>query len=214
MGDGFGTIVSRYQVEQAVLTVLQSTPPGGSGPLIVYYLAEVERQNGLAAQTLPIPPGQNSYRGGVDGDTLMAEWFPMITVIAQPSGKANYLDRYTVEQTYSIKILATVGDDDEDTARMISDHYGAAIAKALIDFGSLGGIATGTRLVDSPSVAPLDSQARQVLRSTVTFETLIAPVFTTQTPEVWPASPYATPTDWPAVQTVDITVTAVPSSST
>lgn len=212
MSATFGTITSLYQVEQAVLSTLQTPPPGGTGPLLIYYLAEVERQNNLAAQTLPVPPGPSSYRGGVDASTMMAEWFPMVTVVAQPVGAPNYLDRYTVGQTYRVMLHATVGDDNEDTARMIADHYGAALAKLLIDFGNLGGVATNTRMTASPSTALLDAQARQVLRSTVTFETMIAPAFTVQTPETWPASPYTVPTAWPTVQAVDVTVSATAPS--
>lgn len=212
MTDSFGTIVARWQVEQAILSTLQAIPPSpATAPTIVYYLAEVERQMGLSPRTLPLPPGPNSYRGGTDGVTMMAEWLPMIHAIAQPIGKVEYLDRYTAAQPYKLQMLCTVGDDDEDMARMIADAYGAAVARALLDFGALGGLASGTMLTAAPSVAPLDARdARQVMRSSLTLETLIAPVFTVGAPSVWTADPYAPPAAEPQVQTVTTTVTAQP----
>lgn len=206
----FGVIVSRNQIEAAVLSLLSSPPPasGSSYPLVAYYLAEIERQSGLAAKTFPLPPGPSSYRGGADAMTMLAEWFPMYSVVVQ-SQSTEYLDRFNLAATYKLQVTATVADDSEDTARLYADGLGAAAAKALMDFGSLGGIASSTMLTDAPDIAFLDARdARQVARSTVTAMVSVMPVLQLATPQTWGADPYVDPTAWPTVQTVSTTVTA------
>lgn len=209
MTDVFGPIISRWQVEQAVLNVLQNPPASGlTSPRLVYYLAEIERQNSLGAQTLPVPPGPNSYRGGVDTVTLQAEWFPMLTVVAQPAGKPVAVDTFTYAQSYEISVTATVGDDNEDTARMIADHYGAAVVAAILQNGSLGIGATTTMLARMPSAELLSAVTRQVLRSVAVFTTTIAPAVTNAGPTSWQSNPYSDPSSLPAVDTVNVTVAA------
>lgn len=212
MSDQFGTIVTRWQVEQALIAVLQQPPPSpATGPALVYYLAEVERQMGLPAQTLGAPPGASSYRGGADALTMQPEWFPMVTIVAEPDGAPEYLDAYTVGQSYRARAVCYVGNDSEDTARMVADGYGAAVARCILDFGSLGGLSAQTRLISAPSTEPLDGQnVRQVMVCTVGFSVLIAPVFTLGAPSVWQASPYSAPGSLPTVQTTDVTVAAQP----
>lgn len=210
MSDSLGTLVSLWQVEQALIGVLQDPPPTpATMPRVTYYLAEVERQTGLPPQTLPLPPGPSSYRGGVDADTMMAEWFPMITVIVEPDGAPQYLDGYTVSQVLRAQVVAKTGDDSEDTARMIADAYGAAIARCVLDAGTLGGVAAQTRLTSGPTTSLLDAaNARQVVICTVEFSILIAPMFTLGAPLSWAASPYTTPPALPEVQTTDATIVA------
>lgn len=207
--DGFGTIFGPWTLEQAVLTTLQTPPAGSTSPLIVYYLAELERQMGLTAQTLGQPPGPSSYRGGVDARTFEAEWFPMFHVIVEPTGEPVRLDFYDYAHHFQARIVATAGDDNEDTARMISSSYATAAAKLIIDNASLGIGATETRLVEISRPELLDPvNVRQVVQTAVTFDTLIAPVLTVSTPEPLPASPYTTPTPWPAASTPTVTFTA------
>lgn len=214
MTDQFGVILGRTQIEQAIITLLQSPPPQVTQPRIVYYLAAVERAAGLTPRTLPIPPGPSSYKGGVDARTLRAEWMPMIHVLCQPAGDAERLDKFTYAQAYQLEIVCTYGDDDEDTARMVADHYGAAVAKLIIDEGSLGGIATDTAVTRAADVELLDAnENRQVCRSTVMIDTLIAPILTVGGPVVWGQDPYAPPADWPTVETVNVTITAVPNQT-
>lgn len=206
----FGVIFSRYQLERAILSTLQTPPPGATASLLAYYVAESERQQGLAPQTIPLPPGPSSYRGGVDAGTLMAEWFPMVTVTAQPAGDAQRLDRYTLAQAYEAQVVCTAGDDSEQAARMVADAYGASVAKLIMDFGTLGIGATDTRVTRMADIALLDAtNARQVCRATVHVQTLIAPALETSPPSAWPASPYTPAAQWPTVQTVNnVTVTA------
>lgn len=211
--DQFGPLVSRWSVEQAIIGLLSSPPSivSTTYPLIAYYLAEVERQTGLAPRTLPLPPGPKSYQGGVDALTLQAEWMPMVHVIVQPDGAAMMMDTGTYGQRFECQVVSTAGDDNENTARMVADHYAAAIAGIIAHHGSLGAGATGTTLVETGVVRLLDpEEARQVAQSSVVFSTLIAPMFWTAAPTVLPADPYQQATSWPTVQQVDVTVTARP----
>lgn len=215
MSDVFGLLFSRNQVERALLDLLQNPPVGpndqvGTAPRIVYYLAEVERQTGLTPHTLPTPPGPDSYRGGLDFNTLRAEWFPLLTVLAQPLGDAGALDTTSYGQGYQIQVAATVGDDSEDTARLIADSYGIAVTGAILQHGSLGIGATTTILTRMPSTKLLSPANRQVARSVSVFATQIKPVITNAGPIDWPSDPYAAAGNWPEVETVDVTVDADP----
>jgi hypothetical protein len=210
-GDLFGASVGPWQVEQAVINLLQGVPPDGQAPLLVYYLADQERVLGLPPRTVPVPPGSSSYRGGVDDNTLEAEWFPVVHVVVEPSGAPVRLDWGGYAQSYEVRVTATCGDNDEDIARRASYAYGAAIAQAVIQNGTLGISATNTVLVRAPTGELLNAISnRQVVRTTVTFDTLIAPAFTTLGPASWNFAPYAIASDWPEIQDVSVTVTAVP----
>lgn len=207
MSDEFGPIVSRWQVEQAVIAALNTPPAGSQFSLLAYYLAEVERQTGLPAQTIPLPPGPDSVRGGIDADTFLPEWMPVIHTLCQPSGSTEKLDPYTFAQPYQIQVVCTVGDDDEDQARMFADSYCAAIGALLAQNGTLSGLAIGTQIDTFGQTELLDDHnARQVARSTLTMSALIGPVVSRGGPNMWPSSPYMTPPTWPTVSTVDVTV--------
>lgn len=209
--DEYGPLVSRWQVEQAVLNTLQQPPANDvTYPRVVYYLAEVERMNGLAPRTIPLPPGANSYRGGADFDTMQAEWFPMIHVVANPVGNAEAVDPATYGQAYQVQVAATVGDDDEDTARMYADHYGIAITGCLLQKGSLGGISSSTILERMPNTELLASGARQVARSVMEFTTTVVATVGTSGPTSWPDDPYDDAPVWPVVNEVNVTLTAKP----
>lgn len=212
MTDQLGTIFSRSQLEQAVIDTLQQFPePGGTAPRIVYYLAQMERTQGLTPRTLKPPPGPRSYRGGVDANTMEPEWFPMIHVLAQPTGKAEPFTQYEYGQAYDLQVISTVGDNDEDQARLIADGYAGAVARALADRGSLGIGASGTQITRLGDVQLLDPvNARQVCRTTVRLTTLIAPVMTVGAPSSWADDPYQDPGQLPTVTEVNVTVAAQP----
>ena len=209
----FGTLVSRSAIDQAILTLLSQPPTGGSAPLIVYYLAEIERQLDLVAQTLPVPPGPSSYRSEVDFDTFQAEWLPLIGVDSQPTGQAERHEGGEYGQWYEVRVAAIVADDDEDRARMFADAYGIATAAAILQNGSLGGVASRTVLTRAPDVEYVNPDVRQVSRATVTLQTYVQPVVVdgagAAKPVAWPASPYSVPAGWPDVATVTVTVDGV-----
>lgn len=209
--DQFGPSVGPWTIEGAALASLQDPPAYGlSSPRLVYYLADQERQMGLAAQTLPVPPGPSSYRGGVDAGTLQAEWFPMLHVNVSPMGTPDRPDMLTYGQRWQVTVTATHGDDDPSVARMVAESYGAAVALLFTQYGSLGIGATDTTITQFPRPELLNPvNARQVCRTTVVFETYTAPVAVKRGPVSWPDDPYTAPGDWPQVTTVNVTVDAV-----
>lgn len=206
----FGTLVSPWALERAAIATLQSPPTESTtDPRLVYYLAELERQMGLAAQTLGQPPGPSSYRGGVDADTIQAEWMPCLHVIVSPKGKTENLDAETVAATFTVEVAATAGADDEDQARMLAYCYGLAATACLVQRGSFGlDAVVSTMVTAAPSTRLLDPTVRQVVRATSQLETMVAPIMSRTGPTDWPAAPYIqqSPT-WPEVSEVDITLT-------
>ena len=75
----FGRLVSRASIVQAILTLLTEPPAPGAAPLLLYYLADVERQLGLAPRSLQEPPGPSSYRSEVDFETMQGRNWPSVT---------------------------------------------------------------------------------------------------------------------------------------
>lgn len=211
----FGPITPvAWTVEQGVLSTLQNPPPPNFNvtptlPRFVYYLAEYERQNGLPAKSLGQPPGPKSYRGGVDANTMMPEWFPMLHVQAQPQRTAERVAPTEYVQWYDFAIVATAGDDDEDRARMVAGAYAAAAGLCVLQKGDLGIGATSTVMTRMPNTELLNpDDVRQVVRSTVQFQTLIALVAQQNGPNQWPLDPYATPPEWVEVESIGIDVIA------
>lgn len=168
---------------------------------------------GLAAQTLPVPPGPSSYRGGVDSQTFEAEWFPILHVNVRAIGQPDRPDMVTYGQKWQVTVTSTTGDDDEDTARMVVMAYGAAVTQLIVQNGALGIGATNTVITQFPVPELLNpATARQVCRTVVIFETYTAIAAVQGGPITWPNSPYTPPGDWADISTVDVTVTAVAPS--
>lgn len=215
----FGAVVSRDEIERNVLSLFSTPPPTSSYPLIVYYLAEVERQLGLAARTLPVPPGTNSYRGGLDYNTFTEEWAPQITVIAEPISPVEREEDGKYGCWFSIQVAALVTEGDEDSARTLADRYGAALMMCLAGNAGLG---TRTDFTDGSSVA-FTNQAilqdapettfpnprmRRLCQSTLSMRAYISPIVTEPGPLTFNADPYTDQANWPTITTVDIQLQA------
>lgn len=209
----YGQIVTRRDVEQAVIAQLQAW--------VVPSLAEIERQAGLPPQTIPLPPDPvASYRGGMDFNTFQAGWCPCLITVVQPIGEPEReYGNGTYLQAFEIQVGAVVQDQDEDTARQFADYYGAAVMMALVQHGSLSTFANGnpvavkTVLTGYPTVEFWNPEERRVIRSVVTVHSLIDSVVTESAgPKAPPANPYQLPGSWPTVETVHVTVTPKPLS--
>ena len=189
----YGTLTSRSQVKQAVVNLLSQPPtnantglPASASPMLVYYLAELERQMGLNPHAIPIPPGPASYRVGIDFETWKADDSPLLIVNAQPSGDAvplTSLGEYV--QSYQIQVAAIVesADGDQDEVGLLADLYGTAIMGALIKNGNLGTRTTDagvtepfalkTRLISAPRTEFQSPTNRRFARSVTIVESLI-----------------------------------------
>ena len=210
LADIFAPLVDPWTVEQAILSVLSTPPPGGDAARVIYYLAARERQLGLTAHTLKVPPGPSSYQGGVDAFTLEAEWFPMLHVVVTPDGDAVQLDAMTYGQSFQAIVTATAGDNDENAARQTANALAIAAARCLLDHGSLGIGAVDTSLLRSPSPELLDPNARQVIRAPFTLRTFIAPILTVGAPPSWAPDPYDDPAALFTVLETNVTFDSLP----
>lgn len=211
-----GVLAGAETVKQATIQLLSSPPTDvngdavGTTPLIVSYLAEVERQAGLRPGTLPTPPAADSFYGGVDFESWTQDLLPSIVVVADPVEEPIRFGTGAIGQWFEMQIAAVVQGDNEDAAQAIAAHYGTAIMGAVMQSGYLD----GTELTVAPKVELLeDNMGRVFAMSVLTVRAFLEQVvdaFTGPAPPVdWPSDPYTPPPDWPTVETVSIDVEAM-----
>lgn len=195
-----GRIVSRQNVEQQVLLILQTW-------LESTYLPEVEAQNGLP-DTLVRPPSADSYYGGVDDQTWSENMLPAIIVVAEPTEDAIHLAS-AYQQWFEVQITAVVVGDDENSGRTLADWYGAAIMSAVAQSENLDGFAGNTLLIGFPRVTFVEEppDRREFAQVTAIFHMLISDVVN-ETGR--PAEPGWPPPAINDAETTDVTVTGVP----
>lgn len=203
---GLEPLISTWPVEQAALAVLREWLPT--------YMAETEAQEGMALRSVPRPPGNEFYYGGLDFESEIPGELPVVIVVVKPDRTAEKSARAYV-QAYELKVGAIVIGDSEEEARMRAGVYGSALL-LLGHIGSLGGLATETTLIQAakPEWVSAEQSARRMIRSVLTYQTLVtvldrdaAPAAETlaDAPEVGGSeSPLA---EKPTVETVGITVT-------
>jgi hypothetical protein len=213
MPDVFGSIISRGDVERAVLRLLRTPPEGSTYPLLVYYLAERERQAGLPARTLPVPPAPESFRGTLDFTAYVQDLCPMVLAVVQPVGAPERLEGATYGQWYDVQLGAVIVGTDEDSTRALADEYAASIMAAVLQQGSLGGFAIKTDLSAAPKTEFFDPKQRRLVRSIVGFRTQVAPIVgewggPSRLVPLGP-DPYAEPGVLPTVESVDVTLDAL-----
>ena len=208
----FGPLVGLENVKQAIITLLSQPPTGGDTPLVVYYLAEIERQHGLAARTLTQPPSPDSYYGGIDHLSWDESLLPSIIVITQPTGSPERYGDGTYGQWFESQVAAVVQGNDEDDAQMIAAHYGSALTGALLENGDLGGIADKTELAEAAKLEFLEDPATRVFaRAVVTVRSFVEPIAgDLDSPTNWPTDPYTPSSQPPVAETTDFVVVGEP----
>jgi hypothetical protein len=208
----FGPIIGQDIVKQAVVALLSQPPADGAdAPLLVYYLAQLERVEGLAARTLTSPPAPDSYYPAVDLESWDESMLPSVMVIAEPTGNPERHGDGTYAQWYAVQVGAVVEGDDEPSAQLLAERYGAAMCSALIENGSLGGVAERTVLTASPKVEFVPDTPRTFAQIVLTIETLLDAVVSDETgPPTWANDPYDQPAAPETVQTTGFTVVAEP----
>ena len=162
------SLIGRQNVEQATIAVLQEW--------LDEYLAEVEQQNGLEQGSTPRPPADSSYHGGLDFLTFMQEQMPEVIVACQAAGEAERLGSGDYNQVFELQVAAIVSGQDEDTARLYADLYGAAVMGALLQTKNLGGIADRVRMVEFPRTEFIDPKLRQLAQSVQTLHVAVSQV--------------------------------------
>jgi hypothetical protein len=224
MADTFGPLISDETVQDAVLALLSLPPtddngdPAGGSPLLVYYLAEIERQVGLIQQTLEPPL---VYRGGTDFEVYQGDQSPTVVVVVKPTGAPERFEAGSYGQRFEIQAGVILQGSDQDDGRLRARYYGLAMAAVIAQNADLGPnpydsslkLASETHMTAFPvaEFAADENTSRQIMRSVVSFETLVMPVVVSWAgPESFPTSPYTVPSPWPTVSEVDVTVTDEP----
>jgi hypothetical protein len=195
-----------WNVEQAVLATLKEWMPA--------YLYAVEEQNGLHHKALGRPPAPESYKGGLDWETVEQEWVPAVIVNANPVGEPErsaqiYIQDWQVQ--VGCVVVSREGTDPESSARRTAGLFAAA-TMLLAHHGGLGGFAAEeTLLTGAPKVEFFNPERRDVAVGVTewhVFTELLKPnggptVLKTTEPE----GPYP---EWPESSKDTITVVGEP----
>jgi hypothetical protein len=206
----FGPLRGNADVEFAVLNTIETWLPT--------MLRVLERRHELPAGLLREPPGRNSYVGGLDFESTQADICPMVIVVVNPTGTAER-NSASYGQWFEVEVGTIHIEDTEDEARVMAGHVGTAVMSAVLQHGSLGGLATRTELVSAPVVEFVDPDKRHFSRSRTTFHIFVDGLAnesagpSTPTPPdspQHPADPDGPWTDFPTVVSTPVTLVAEP----
>lgn len=209
MADVFGEIVAPWNVERAVLGVLETWMPA--------YLLNLETKNSFQAKHLGRTPKPSGYRGSLDWQSVKQEWLPAVIVVANPTGEPSRQSTEII-QGFEVEIgcvvLSEEGDDPEGAARMRAGMFATAVMGCLVPRGDLDGFAAEeTVLTGSPEVVFFDDDERKIavgVTKWAVYAQILDPNAGPVTiKEVDPEGPY--PED-PEVLTDRVTTKAVPIS--
>ena len=101
----------------------------------------------------------------------------------------------------------------------MAGHAGTAVMAAIVQHGSLGGLATRTKMTSAPSVSFIDPDKRRLARSLTTFHVFVdgladdsAGTSTPTAPDSpqYPGNPDDPFGDWPTVVNPSVTLVAEP----
>lgn len=195
----FGPLVDPWDVQEAVLATYREWLPT--------YLAEVERQKELDNLALGRPPSPDSYYGGVDFDSWSESETPAVIVTCVPEGAPEHGPEVDT-QGYQVQVGCVVVDVDEDRARMVASHFGAA-SMLLVQQSGLGGLAERIVMSSAPRVEFPNPEDRRVARSVAAFAVWVTPIVNTDAgPTVVPTEPEEPAAEWPTATDVDVTIEA------
>jgi hypothetical protein len=167
-----------------------------------------------------------SLRGPTDVEravlNTLKTWLPtMLRVLERREGLARGTLRPPpgYGQWFEVEVSTTHIEETEDDARVIAGRVGVAVMAAIIQNGSLGGLASRTELVSAPTVAFTDPDKRRVAQSLTTFHVFVDGLVSenagTNTPTPpdspqYPGNPTDPFHDWPVVVTPSVTLVAEP----
>lgn len=196
----YGRIVTGDLVREAVVTHLQTWMPA--------YIAEIARQRGRTT-----PPPIRSWAARVDFTQLAGETTPMLVVVAP--GLANKPRRmgdgnYEVDWAVGIGVV-TMADTEEHTMEL-AELYTAAARAAMLQHGSVSGLAVGVswedeRYDDRTALNMRPDDIRTVAAGQSLFIVAISDVTDAYGGPVAPPDNVGTaPPDWPTANTVIVQV--------
>jgi hypothetical protein len=180
----FGRIVTGSHVEDAAEATLRLWIPT--------YIAEIERQTGRDAGTLPTPRSWSLVSEfGLDPE----DQFPAIVIespgLVESPGRDG---RGTYRAAWDLRIGVVVAARDERATRRLSTTYAAAIQAALLQHPSLGGFAADTSWLDTRYTPIADDAGRTLAAGRTYFRVDVDDVVTAKAgpavPNVDPLDPY------------------------
>jgi len=195
----YGRLIDATQVEDAVEDSLKLWLPA--------YIAEVERQNSMDPQSLPLPA---SYSRVNEFYKWSEDQLPAVLIVSPglaptiPKMKGNGI--YHCWWRVGVAIIAA--GQDRETTRMLAKRYTAAVRGALLqhaglgDFGAEGITWNGERNSDVP-----DDSTRTLGSGACTFDVEVSEVVNARLgPSTPPDDPYVDQ-DWPEAQEFELEVT-------
>jgi hypothetical protein len=191
----FDLVVDGSMVEAAARETLDEWFPT--------YLAELERQRGRDARSLPLP---RSYHTAPTFETWPEDQLPAVVIVSPGLAGAPVKNgRGRMHAPWALGIGVVVSARDQASTNEIAKLYAAAVRALLLQRGSLGGFAAETEWVDEryddlPAAGERTLGAGQAI-FVVQVENV---VYANGGPVAVPDDPYATPAGWPLVQTTQI----------
>lgn len=169
----FGPLLSPWPLEQQILAVYRAW----TGE----YLSEIERKEGLRPRTIPRPPAEESYHGGIDFLSWKREELPKLIVVVEPTGQPERDASVGYTQQYEVQVGCVVAGVGglfgtlliEDEARALASFYGA-ISTLLVD--KPPALASDIFMVESPRLTFPNPDDRLICRSTTAFHLTVSPI--------------------------------------
>lgn len=197
----FGTVVTRIQIADAVKTVLQDWLPA--------YIAEIERQNDLTPQSLPMP---RSYSTRTEVTKWGEEQTPAVVIVSPGlSGPPRRDGDGDWQAPWAIAVGVITSGSSQESVIENSSFYGAAVRACLLQRTPLPGVDGRLLWLDESYTDIPENDSRSLAAARIEFECLIpnavgdmdGPAPNVEPPE----DPYTEPADWPTVETTHLTTT-------
>lgn len=194
----FGPILTGDDVEKAVVAHLKTWS--------TTYLAEMERQTERAVESLP------AVRSFTTTPREPEKWpedqLPAILVVSP--GLAAVPEVHgdgTMRATWQVGIAAIVEARSEAATRTAAHLYFAHAMAIMLQKAGIGGIADDTLLATPWQYDTLPVESRRTLGAVyAVFEVAVDKILNTRAgPEVPLDTPYQEPSDWPTVDSVEVT---------
>lgn len=197
MTNVFGNIFTAPQLEAAFQAHLETWLPT--------YIAEIERQQDIPAHSIALP---KFYGTSVEPEMHPGEAFPAVLVVSPGTAEAPMGEGDGKWAAwYQLTVVVLVMSSDEIAVRALAGYYSGAVRGAVLQHGSIDGIADGVRWEGEEFQGePGEQRNRTRGAALVHFRVRIAETIDTngglRTP---PTDPYNDPADLPIVQTIEIT---------
>lgn len=193
----FGEILLGSNVEQAVIANLKTWFPT--------YLAEVERQEGVTAHSIPEP---RSYDTVNDFQKWPENQLPAVVVVSPGlAGLPMTEGDGRTRAAWIVGIAVVASAKDKRSTQNLAKLYAAVVRTLMLQQQSLGGIGMGTSWRHESYTDIPASDERTLGSCQVIFEVDIGDVVHARMGLAQPPDdPYSPDPEWPTVETADVTV--------